>query len=110
MSALAKEGAIMDGEIIAASVADPERFALVVDAYGDVIYRYLARRVGRTVAEDLAAETFLRAFRARGGYRSEHPNALPWLYGIATNLLRDHVRSERRRIETLAQLAVAGEL
>jgi DNA-directed RNA polymerase specialized sigma24 family protein len=34
------------------------------------------------MGEDLAAETFLRAFRARAGYRGSQPSALPWLYGI----------------------------
>lgn len=94
-----------DGELIAGSVADPERFAALVDTHADAIYRYLARRVGASAAEDLVSETFLRAFRSRAGYRDEQPTALPWLYGIATNLVRDHARSEQRRLETLARLA-----
>ncbi len=99
---------VCDGRLIAESVADPERFTAVVAAYSDAIYRYVARRVGAAVAEDVASETFLRAFRSRAGYRSDQPTALPWLYGIATNLVRDHARREQRRLETLAKAADAA--
>ena len=100
-------GAVSDGEVIAASLTDPERFVAVVDAHGDAIYRYLARRVGPAAAEDLASETFLRAFRSRAAYRGVggQPTALPWLYGIATNLVRDHARHERRRLDAMARMA-----
>ena len=64
-----------------------------------------SRRVGPIVAEDLAAETFLHAFRARGGYRDVNESALPWLYGIVTNLIRGHRRSELRRTEALGRMA-----
>ena len=93
-----------DRDVIAASQTDPARFASLIDAYGDLILRYLARRVGSESAEDLAAETFLRAFRGRGSYRPVNPTALPWLYGIATNLVRDHARAEWRRLELLGGL------
>jgi hypothetical protein len=75
-------GLVSDSEISAESLASPERFSGLVDAYSDIIYGYLARRVGASMGEDLAAETFLRAFRARAGYRGSQPSALPWLYGI----------------------------
>jgi RNA polymerase sigma-70 factor (ECF subfamily) len=47
-------------------------------------------------AEDLSQETFLRAYRA---YRAlpEDANVRAWLFAIATNLFRNHVRSEKRR-------------
>jgi DNA-directed RNA polymerase specialized sigma24 family protein len=93
-----------DGEILAASVVAPAMFTVLVDAYSDAIYRYLVRRVGLSEAEDLAAESFLRAFRARGTYRPIYPTALPWLYGIATNLVRDHTRAEQRRLEVLSMV------
>ena len=91
-----------DGETLAASVVAPAMFTALVDAYSDAIYRYLVRRVGLSEAEDLAAETFLRAFRARGSFRPIYPTALPWLYGIATNLVRDHARAEQRRLAVLS--------
>lgn len=68
---------------------------------------YLTRRVGPVDAEDLAADTFLTAFSRRTHYVSVHGSALPWLYGIATNLVRNHSRSERRRIEFLSRMAAA---
>ena len=91
--------------MIAASFVDPGRFGLIVDAYTTRISRYLAKRVGPVLAQDLTSETFLHAFRARGTYRTDEPSALPWLYGIATNQVRAHARSEQRRLEVLGQLA-----
>src|SRR2546430_1984052 len=49
------------------------------------------------VAEDLTQETFLRAWRARSGYRGEAASARGWLCAIAANVARDHMRARRRR-------------
>ena len=76
-----------------------------MDAHAGQVNRYLAKRVGAGLAQDLTSETFLQAFRGRHTYRPEQPSALPWLYGIATNQLRGHLRSEQRRIEVLAKVA-----
>jgi RNA polymerase sigma-70 factor (ECF subfamily) len=86
-----------DGETIVASMREPERFAEVFDRHYDPILAYLARRVDRALAEELAQETFVRAFAGRAGYDAGYPDARPWLFGIATNLLRKHARSEERR-------------
>jgi RNA polymerase sigma-70 factor (ECF subfamily) len=64
--------------------------------------RYLERRVGREVAQDLVAETFLAAFKGRGGYDRARAEARPWLFGIATRLLARYWRAEQRRLEVLA--------
>jgi RNA polymerase sigma factor (sigma-70 family) len=53
----------------------------------------------------LAADVFVRGFRARGRYRTERDTALPWLLGIANNVIADHRRLERRRLATLARLS-----
>lgn len=98
------DGHLSDAEVITASLLDPSRFGLIVDAYATPISRYLAKRVGPVLAQDLTSETFLQAFRGRRTYRADQPNALPWLYGIATNQVRAHVRSEQRRLEVLDQL------
>lgn len=95
-----------DGSDIAASSEDPERFAVVFDRYFDGIHRYLARRVGSDLADDLASETFVRAFRARGSYDIAVIDARPWLYQIATNVVRSHWRSEQRRMSDLARREV----
>jgi hypothetical protein len=79
-------------------------FAIVFDRHYDTVHRYLARRVGPDLADDLAAETFTEAFDVRLRFDTTHPNARPWLLGIATNLLRHHHRSEARRLRAYARL------
>ena len=58
------------------------------------MFRYLVRRVGVDEAESLLGDVFRVAFEKRATYDGERPNARPWLYGIATNLLAHHRRSE----------------
>ncbi len=92
--------------MIAASLAEPARFAEVFDRHYPAILRYLRRRVGRELADDLAAETFVLAFRQRHRYQPERPDAAAWLYGIAGNLLRQHARAEERRLRAYARVAL----
>jgi RNA polymerase sigma-70 factor (ECF subfamily) len=92
-----------DVAAIAASMREPGRFAVIFDRHYQEISAYLSRRVGQTLAEELASETFVRAFAARAGYDLAYPDATPWLYGIATNLLRKHARSEERRRRAYAR-------
>ncbi|MEW2356882.1 RNA polymerase sigma factor [Spirillospora sp. NPDC029432] len=96
-------GGATDGEAIGASLDDPERFAEIFERHWDEIHRYVARRLGPGIAEDVGAETFAAAFRGRSRYDLSRPDARPWLYGIATNLIRQHRRVERRHHETLAR-------
>jgi RNA polymerase sigma-70 factor, ECF subfamily len=96
-------GDTTDGEAIAASVADPPRFGQVFDRHVDAIYGYLYRRVGRSSAEELTSETFARAFDGRERFTGAE--ALPWLYGIASNLIRHHVRAERRQLAAYGRVA-----
>ena len=86
-----------DGIAIARSLRNTEAFAEVFDRHFASVYRYLARRAGRDVAEDLASQTFTLAFAYRGQYRDDLGTARPWLFGIATNLLRAEYRVEGRR-------------
>lgn len=104
MSAIGQYASVeTDAELIAASVADPARFEAIFDRHFAEIDRYLARRVGAQLADDLVAETFVVAFRSRARYDANAPNARPWLYGIAANLLRRHWRTERRRLRAYAR-------
>src|SRR5947208_11756918 len=76
---------------------DAERFDTLVATHHREIYRYLARTTFRTSeADDLAQETFLRAYRA---HRTLPPdaNARAWLFAIATNVAKNHFRTESRR-------------
>jgi RNA polymerase sigma factor (sigma-70 family) len=90
--------------VIAASLVEPARFAELFDRHYPAILRYLRRRVGHELADDLAAEAFTLAFRRRHQYRAEHPDAAAWLYGIAGNLLRQHARAEQRRLRAYARM------
>jgi RNA polymerase sigma factor (sigma-70 family) len=92
-----------DGEIIACSLHDPDAFVALFERHFAELHRYLARRVGAELADDLAAETFAQAFRVRVRYRPLTPDARPWLYGIAANLLFKHRRGEARRLRALAR-------
>lgn len=88
---------ISDAVVIEESGDEPERFAALFDRHAPYIHRYLTRRVGREVAGDLLDETFMAAFRKRGRYDRACPDARPWLYGIATNLVSLHYRAEIRQ-------------
>ena len=81
-------------------------FEALVAAHHPEIRRYLVRLTARSSeADDLSQETFLRAYRA---YRSLPPgaNARAWLFAIATNLFRNHFRSERRRARAHAAVSL----
>jgi RNA polymerase sigma factor (sigma-70 family) len=86
-----------DAEAIAASTASPDRFGEIFDRHFVAVHRFVQRRVGRSIADDVAAEVFVQAFRGRDRYDGS-PDARPWLLGIAVNLLRRHYRSERRQL------------
>lgn len=98
-----------DAELIAASVAAGEVFAAVFDRHARTVHRYLARRAGTAAAEDLLAQTFLVAFETRSRYDTSRPDALPWLYGIATNVLRRARRDEVRQFRALARTGVDAD-
>jgi RNA polymerase sigma factor (sigma-70 family) len=95
-----------DAAVIESSWLEPERFAVLFDRHAPHIHRYLARRAGRQVADDLVAETFLTAFAKRDRYDLGDSDARPWLYGIATNLVGQHRRDEVRQYRIM-QGAVA---
>jgi RNA polymerase sigma factor (sigma-70 family) len=92
-----------DAEAIAASLSEPRAFVAVFDRHFDAIHRYLRRRVPKSVADDLAAETFAQAFEHRKRYNRGRPNSRPWLFGIAHNLLRHHYRDEERALRAYAR-------
>lgn len=95
-----------DAELIAASATDPRAFMPLVERHHRVLFGYLARRVGPDVSEELVSETFARAFALRDRYDTERADARPWLFGIATNLLRNHLRSEVRQMRAYARSGV----
>lgn len=94
-----------DAELIRRSVDEPTAFELVFQRRFDVVHNYLRRRVGADLADELAAEAFARAFSRRASFRPLHDSALPWLFGIASNLIADQRRAERRRWRALEREA-----
>ncbi|GAA3532668.1 RNA polymerase sigma factor [Nonomuraea rosea] len=94
---------VTDACLIEESWRHPERFGALFDRYFDAIHRYARLRLEESAADDIAAETFLRAFRVRERYDIARPSARAWLYGIASNLIADHARAEARRYRALAR-------
>jgi RNA polymerase sigma-70 factor, ECF subfamily len=92
-----------DVGLIHRSHAEPEAFGQIFDRHATAIHRYIARRLGGSLADDLTAETFLIAFRGRDRYDPAQPDARPWLYGIAANLIRGRRRAEVRQYRALAR-------
>jgi DNA-directed RNA polymerase specialized sigma24 family protein len=98
-----------DAELISGSLRDPALFAGVFDRHYSAIAGFLRRRVERSLADELAAETFLRAFDGRARYDVTRADARPWLFGIAANLLARHRRVEQRRLRAFARAAGSVE-
>jgi RNA polymerase sigma-70 factor (ECF subfamily) len=100
-----------DADVIAESLQRPQAFAVIFDRHFDIVHGYLARRVGPDGGDDLAAATFVTAFERRATFRDDvSVSARPWLFGIATNLLRNEWRAERRALEAVIALSgIAGE-
>jgi RNA polymerase sigma factor (sigma-70 family) len=87
----------------------PGDFADVYEKHFTDIHRYIAGRLGRDAADDIAADTFVVALRRRSDFDTSRAPVRAWLYGIATNLVSEHRRAERRRYRALAN-AGAEEL
>jgi len=96
-----------DDEVILESLRSPAVFGEIFERHARPVYRYVRRRVGEDVASDLTAEVFTRAFRDRHRFDGRGASALPWLLGIATNVIRTNARSEQRRLRAYARVAAS---
>ena len=94
-----------DADCLARSLVEPRAFEVLFDRHFGAVHTYLHRRAGHNIADELAAETFALAFEGRTSCRSKD-SVLPWLYGIATNLLRRRRRMERRQLNAYARSGV----
>ncbi len=84
---------------------DGSAFGVLFERHAGRIYNYCFRRTADwALAEDLTSSTFLVAWRSHGRAPLQAESALPLLYGIATNALRNQRRSLRRRREAFARL------
>ncbi len=83
-----------------AQQGDGEAFGQIYDAYVGQVYRYLYYRVGsQPLAEDLTSETFLRALRRIDSFTWQGRDICAWFITIARNLVTDHYKSSRFRLE-----------
>jgi RNA polymerase sigma factor (sigma-70 family) len=90
-----------DASLIDEAAGDPAAFSELYARHVEAVFRWSRKRLD-WAASDLTAETFARAWLARGRFRDERSgSALPWLLGIAANVLADTVR--RDRVETTAR-------
>lgn len=88
-----------DAELLIRSRTDADAFTAIYQRHVRPIHAFLARRLGRDAADELLSEVFLRALEARHRTRPhESGSALPWLYGIAHNVVRTHLRSSKVRV------------
>lgn len=95
-----------------AQSGEAEAFGQLYDQYSDTVYRYIYYRVGgRATAEDLTSETFLRALRRIGTFTWQGRDFGAWLVTIARNLVADHFKSSRFRLEvTTGEMLDANEV
>jgi RNA polymerase sigma-70 factor (ECF subfamily) len=83
-----------------AQAGDTEAFGLIYDKYVDTVFRFIYFRVGnRQLAEDLTSESFLRALKRIGTVTWQGRDLGAWLVTIARNLVADHFKSGRYRLE-----------
>jgi len=90
---------------------DAEAFGQIYEEYVDVVYRYVYVRCGsHHLAEDLTAETFVRALRRLDSFTWTGKDIAAWFVTIARNLVVDHAKSSRFKLElTTGELLDADE-
>src|SRR5690349_22881746 len=98
--------------VLRAKTGDADAFAALYDRYVDLVYRYVYFRVGsHALAEDLTSETFLRALRRIADFTWQGRDFGAWLVTIARNLVTDHFKSSRFRLEvTTGEMLDANEV
>ncbi|WP_007027080.1 sigma-70 family RNA polymerase sigma factor [Saccharomonospora iraqiensis] len=87
-----------------AQAGDTAAFGTLYDRHVDGVYRYVLLRVGdRHLAEDVTSETFLRALRRITSISYQGRDVGAWFTTIARNLVLDHVKSSRFRMEVVTE-------
>lgn len=99
-----------DVEILRASISDPTAFEEVFRRHFPALLGYARKRVGHDVGEEIAARAMVIAFERRTKFDPKHPSARPWLFGIASNLIRHHIRDERVHLDALGKLPIDPDL
>lgn len=95
---------VSDTELLIRSRTDPEAIGALYDRHATAVYSFLARRAGPGFADDLVSEVFVAAVQARRRVRPHSSgSALPWLYGIARNVIGAHVRATKPLPPTISE-------
>jgi RNA polymerase sigma-70 factor (ECF subfamily) len=93
-----------------AQAGDGEAFGQLYDRYFDMVYRFIYYRVNdRALAEDFTSETFLRALRRISTISYQGRDIGAWFVTIARNIVLDHVKSARNRLEVTTADTIEGE-
>lgn len=100
------DGPTSDSQVVQESWTDPDAFGQIFDRHVDAVHGFLVRRGGQDLADELAGEVFRVAFEVRRRFDLERSSARPWLYGIATNVVRRHRRTAGRRSAAYRRLAL----
>jgi RNA polymerase sigma-70 factor, ECF subfamily len=88
-----------------AAAGETDAFGLLFERHVRTVYNYCFRRTGDwSQAEELTAIVFLEAWRRRREIQLEREDALPWLLGVATNLVRNLRRTHRRHRSAIERL------
>jgi RNA polymerase sigma-70 factor (ECF subfamily) len=88
-----------------AAAGETQAFGTIFERHAATVYNYCFRRTGNwSQAEELTAVVFLEAWRRRTQVELERDDALPWLLGVATNVMRNVWRSQRRHRAALQRL------
>jgi RNA polymerase sigma-70 factor (ECF subfamily) len=96
--------------VLRARGGEAEAFGLLYDRYVELVYRYVYYRVGsHAVAEDLTSDTFLRALRRMSDFSWQGKDFGAWLVTIARNLVTDHFKSSRHRLEISTPDLIEGD-
>jgi RNA polymerase sigma-70 factor, ECF subfamily len=93
-----------------AQEGDGEAFGQLYDRYADTVFRFIYFRVNdRGLAEDFTSETFLRALRRIGTITYQGRDIGAWFITIARNIVLDHLKSARHRLETTTADTIEGK-
>jgi RNA polymerase sigma-70 factor (ECF subfamily) len=96
-----------DSDLLAMAGSEPEALGELFRRYSRSVYAYCARRTGNLdLAEDLTSVVFMEAFRRRRKLQLSNASALPWLIGVANNVVRNADRSLRRYRSALDRIPV----
>jgi RNA polymerase sigma-70 factor (ECF subfamily) len=88
---------------------DGEAFGQLYDRYVDTVYRFIYYRVNdRALAEDFTSETFLRALRRISTISYQGRDIGAWFVTIARNIVLDHMKSARHRLEITTADTIEG--